>query len=169
MSATRILTCRASGSPNLIQVLSLGKQVLTGVFPRTVDQHVSTGPLDLVWCPDSGLLQLAHSFDPNEMYGDSYGYRSGLNGSMVRHLTHKASYLERLVELSSGDVVLDIGSNDATSLKAYQTSGIKRIGIDPTGKKFANYYTDGIVLVPDFFRQSVSWQFRRSTPRSSHR
>ena len=53
------------------------------------------------------------------MYGDNYGYRSGLNESMVRHLTNKIKTLENLVKLTEKDLVLDIGSNDATSLKAY--------------------------------------------------
>ena len=48
-------------------------------------------------------------------------------------------------------MVLDIGSNDATTLKAYGTAGLKRVGIDPTGNKFKQYYTDGIQLIPDFF------------------
>src|SRR3546814_7437944 len=74
------------------------------------------------------------------MYGDNYGYRSGLNQSMVDHLTSKIRYLERLIPLTTGDVVLDIGSNDCTTLKAYERNDIKRIGIDPTGKKFAEYY-----------------------------
>ncbi len=143
--------CRVSGSKNLVPVLSLGNQVLTGVFPRSISEKVTSGPLDLVWCPDSGLLQLRHSYDPAEMYGQNYGYRSGLNQSMVNHLTEKVNYLERLIQLGPGDVVLDIGSNDATLLKAYSVNGIKRIGIDPTGQKFAEYYTDDIVLVPDFF------------------
>ena len=55
----------------------------------------------------------------DEMYGESYGYRSGLNGSMVKHLTHKIKTLERLVPLNEKDSVIDIGSNDATTLKAY--------------------------------------------------
>jgi hypothetical protein len=105
----------------------------------------------LVWCPDSGLLQLKHSYEPSEMYGENYGYRSGLNQSMINHLTDKVAYLERLVRLSAGDVVLDIGSNDATTLKAYQTAGIHRIGVDPTGRKFAQYYPEEVVLVADFF------------------
>jgi hypothetical protein len=36
-------------------------------------------------------------------------------------------------------------------LKAYQTSGVRRIGVDPTGKKFEKYYTVDIELIPDFF------------------
>jgi hypothetical protein len=147
--------CRISGSETLIPVLELGSQALTGVFPPTREDPVTYGPLSLVWCPHSGLLQLGHSYDLAEMYGDNYGYRSGLNQSMVRHLTQKIRELERLVDLTPADTVVDIGSNDATSLKAYSTPGIARVGIDPTGSKFRSHYTDGIVLVPDFFSADV--------------
>ena len=152
MTAYRKLqACRLSGSDHLVSVLNLGTQALTGVFPKTREQSVTSGPLELVWCPDSGLLQLGHSYDPGEMYGENYGYRSGLNQSMVDHLTDKVSFLERTAGLRSGDVVLDIGSNDATTLKAYATAGLTRIGIDPTGEKFRAYYPNGIGLIPDFF------------------
>jgi C-methyltransferase C-terminal domain/Putative zinc binding domain/Methyltransferase domain len=143
--------CRIADSSHLVSVLNLGHQALTGVFPRTAAEKVTVGPLELVWCPDSGLLQLRHSYEPSEMYGENYGYRSGLNQSMVSHLTEKVAYLERLIQPQSGDVVVDIGSNDCTTLKAYKTAGLRRIGIDPTGKKFLEYYPSDITLVPDFF------------------
>ncbi len=82
-------SCRISDSDALIPVVDLGTQHLTGVFPKTVDQEVTSGPLGLVWCRDSGLLQLSHSYDLGEMYGENYGYRSGLNQSMVEHLQNK--------------------------------------------------------------------------------
>ena len=151
----QITRCRVDGSQNLVSVLNLGYQALTGVFPKTVTEEVTVGPLELVWSPTSGLLQLKHSYESSEMYGDNYGYRSGLNQSMVNHLTDKIAYLERLQPLKLGDVVVDIGSNDATTLKAYKTAGIHRIGIDPTGKKFASYYPADIKLVPDFFSASA--------------
>ncbi|MDR3417124.1 MAG: hypothetical protein P4L83_13145 [Nevskia sp.] len=59
------------------------------MFPRSTTKPVTAGPLRLSWCPQSGLLQLANSYDLGEMYGENYGYRSGLNQSMVRHLTQK--------------------------------------------------------------------------------
>lgn len=147
---SEIKNCRISKSSNLINVLSLGEQYLTGVFPVSKDVQVSKGPLDLVWCPDSGLLQLKQSYSSEEMYGENYGYRSGLNESMVRHLQNKVNMLARMVSLTSGDAVLDIGSNDATTLKAYDSS-LKRIGVDPTGMKFKEYYEESMLLVPDFF------------------
>jgi hypothetical protein len=149
-----IKQCRISGSKDLVSVLNLGHQVLTGVFPKSTSEQITRGPLELVWCPDGGLLQLRHTYESSEMYGENYGYRSGLNQSMVNHLTEKVRYLERMTDLKPGDCVLDIGSNDATTLKAYAAAGIKRIGIDPTGKKFAQYYTEEIRLIPDFFSAS---------------
>ena len=143
--------CRVSGSKNLVSVLDLGEQVLTGVFPASKDEFVESGPLELLWCPDSHLVQLRHSFEPTKMYGDNYGYRSGLNGSMVRHLQQKVRALEGMMDLRDGDIVLDIGSNDATTLKSYANPKLKRLGIDPTGKKFQEYYPKNVALVPDFF------------------
>ncbi len=151
---SEINKCRISGSTNLITVLSLGEQYLTGVFPKSKDEQITKGPLDLVWCPDSGLLQMKQSYNLDEMYGDNYGYRSGLNSSMVKHLTNKIKTLERLIHLTENDLVIDIGSNDATSLKAYSGKH-KKVGIDPTGKKFQEFYTNEISLIPDFFSASI--------------
>lgn len=150
-----IEACRVGKRSDLVSVLNLGEQALTGVFPRNASEQITKGPLELVWSPSSGLLQLRHSYEASEMYGDNYGYRSGLNQSMVDHLTSKVRYLERLVGPVSGDVVLDIGSNDCTTLKAYAVSGLKRIGIDPTGRKFAEYYPSDVVLAPDFFSADI--------------
>ncbi len=148
---TEIKKCRVCSSKNLKTVLNLGVQALTGVFPSSPDEAVPSGPVELVWCGDCGLLQMAHSYEPDEMYGENYGYRSGLNASMVKHLTDKIRYLQRIVPLHKDNVVLDIGSNDASSLKAYQVEGLRKIGIDPTGGKFKKYYTEDITLVEDFF------------------
>lgn len=158
---TEVKKCRICRSSSLLEVLSLGEQHLTGVFPKTTDTPVTKGPLGMVWCQDCGLLQLKQSYSLDEMYGDNYGYRSGLNASMVAHLTHKIRGLERLVNLSSSDVVIDIGSNDATSLKAYSGKH-RKVGIDPTGKKFAAFYTEDIALIPDFFSAEV---FRAKFPK----
>ena len=147
-------TCRICGSKNLIEVLSLGEQVLTGVFPGPGQSEPTSGPLGLIWCSDCGLLQMKQSYDIKEMYGDNYGYRSGLNTSMVSHLNQKVRMLENLTHLKEGDAVLDIGSNDGTLLSAYSTK-CNRIGIDPTGTKFKQFYPKEIKLIPEFFSEFV--------------
>ena len=137
-------------------ILDLGSQVMSGAFPRSRDEAIDAGPLQLVKCIGEegrvcGLVQLAHTFDLQSMYGDAYGYRSGLNASMVRHLHEKVSYIEKLAPLRPGDLIIDIGSNDGTTLAAYPSDRYDLVGVDPTGRKFASYYKPHIRLIPDFF------------------
>jgi NDP-4-keto-2,6-dideoxyhexose 3-C-methyltransferase len=138
-----ITQCRICGGTHLQTVMSLGDQALTGVFPKTPDQAVTTGPVDLVRCAAAdgcGLVQLRQSYDLSEMYGMNYGYRSGLNASMVRHLQAKVEKILGLGLLQPGDTVIDIGSNDATTLRSYPADQYELVGVDPTGVKFASYY-----------------------------
>jgi NDP-4-keto-2,6-dideoxyhexose 3-C-methyltransferase len=153
----KVERCRICGNTNLVRILDLGEQMLTGVFPRDKGQQVTTGPLRLVKCmgEDScGLVQMEHSYALGEMYGDNYGYRSGLNKSMVAHLHRKVARIQQLVELKAGDLVVDIGSNDSTTLQAYPR-GLELVGIDPTGTKFSSYYPAHIQLIPDFFSAAL--------------
>jgi NDP-4-keto-2,6-dideoxyhexose 3-C-methyltransferase len=85
------------------------------------------------------------------MYGDNYGYRSGLNPSMVRHLHAKVARILNMVDLTDHPIVLDIGSNDGTTLSAYPADQCTRVGMDPTATKFRQYYPEGVTVIPDFF------------------
>jgi C-methyltransferase C-terminal domain/Putative zinc binding domain/Methyltransferase domain len=147
--------CRICGNAHLVNVLDLGVQALTGTFPRDKSASITSGPLRLVKCTGRedacGLLQLEHSYDLREMYGENYGYRSALNVSMVAHLHGKVRRILESVLLEDGDLIVDIGSNDSTTLQAYPERGPILVGIDPTGVKFAHHYPPHIHLIPDFF------------------
>jgi NDP-4-keto-2,6-dideoxyhexose 3-C-methyltransferase len=151
----QVTACRICGNHNLQCILDLGSQTLTGVFPKNKDPlAITSGPLRLVKCVGEGvcgLVQLEHSYDLGEMYGLNYGYRSGLNQSMVEHLRNKVDRICNSVELKPGDLVLDIGSNDSTTLQCYPNQGLHLVGIDPTGVKFSSFYPAYIDLIPDFF------------------
>ncbi len=150
---TPLPSCRICGNTTLVPILSLGNQFLTGVFPRSCDRRITCGPLDLVKCHGENscsLLQLGHSYDSSEMYGENYGYRSGLNQSMVGHLRSKVEGLQGIVPVGAGDVVLDIGSNDGTLLACYP-QGPTLVGMDPTASKFRRFYQPRIQVIPDFF------------------
>jgi NDP-4-keto-2,6-dideoxyhexose 3-C-methyltransferase len=147
--------CRVCGNAELEPVIDLGMQALTGVFPRSIDQKVPVEPLDLVRCAGSpgacGLVQLRHSCDPAQMYGENYGYRSGLNPSMIQHLANVAQDAKRRVQLSPGDLALDIGSNDGTLLRALGAPGITLTGMDPTADKFREFYPPNVNVIPEVF------------------
>lgn len=153
-----INSCRICGNTHLESLIVLGEQTLTGVFPKDKSTKITSGPLELVKCYSHdgkdvcGLVQLKHSFDSNEMYGDNYGYRSGLNQSMVKHLRGIVSEITKLIELNEGDVIIDIGGNDSTLLQAYPADkGLNLMVIDPTSNKFKQYYPAHINNTADFF------------------
>jgi len=160
MIPTKIERCRICRNKHLVEVCDLGEQALTGIFPKSASQAVTVGPLRLTKCvgdPDHacGLLQLAHSYELTELYGSNYGYRSGLNPSMVRHLQQKVARILSIAPLRAGDLVIDIGSNDGTTLSSYPQGQYTLIGIDPTGQKFRQYYPAHVELAPDFFSAAL--------------
>ena len=157
-----ISKCRICGGDQLLIVMSLGEQTLTGVFPRLREEKITSGPVDLVQCislDGCGLVQLKQSYNLSEMYGQNYGYRSGLNSGMVKHLQGKIKKIIDLDILEPGDLIIDIGSNDATSLLAYPKGVYNLVGIDPTGAKFSSFYPPEIHLIPDFFSAELVSKF----------
>ena len=158
MAYTTIERCRICGSSQLNFVLDLGEQALTGVFPQSPTEQVPSGPLTLVKCDEEsggcGLVQLRQSYDGSLMYGENYGYRSGLNKSMIRHLQHRVQCAMEMASPEPGDFIIDIGSNDSTTLRFYPTD-LELLGVDPTGEKFKEYYPTRVQLLPDFFKADL--------------
>jgi len=161
MSYQEITRCRICGNTNLVPILDLGTQALTGVFPK-IGEEVEESPVVLVKCHGEGacgLVQIRHSVSLEKMYGENYGYRSGLNRSMVEHLKGLSRYCVSQVALKAEDRILDIGSNDGTLLGSYLDlqkdglvpEGVSLVGMDPTIRKFGHHYRDGISKVADFF------------------
>lgn len=155
----KIKQCRICGNEHLPVVLDLGKMALTGVFPK-IEEEVEEGPLTLVKCSDEtgeccGLLQLGHNYDLSQLYGDNYGYRSGLNQSMVDHLQSVVRGIEKTVDLKDDDLVIDIGSNDGTTLRSYRNQNLDLVGIDPSAEKFKMFYPNHIQIIPEFFSSKL--------------
>lgn len=121
-------TCRVTEG-SLREVFDLGHLPIS-CFPLPQDPSPEKHPLKLAFNEESGLLQLCHTVDPDEMYSQ-YWYMSGVNQSMklaLKSIVDQA--LLRQGNLQQGDIVLDIASNDGTLLSAYPNT-LFRVGIDP--------------------------------------
>lgn len=161
-------TCRICGSAALTPVVSLGDQHISGAFagPDGKPPVQRRIPLDLVRCDPSkdqnacGLVQLRHSVPPKVLYR-SYWYRSGINQTMRDHLSSITRMAEDLVQPKAGDLAMDIGCNDGTLLKSYQTPGLKILGFDPAANIVAYARANGVPVVNDFFSAA---SFRQASP-----
>lgn len=145
-------TCRSCGSGRLRSILSLGEQYVSNFV--TGKEGGLRAPLDLVLCEPvrggCGLLQLQHTVEAGFLYRN-YWYRSGVNRSMREALADIARAAERVVSLHPGDMVVDIGSNDGTLLRAYETPDLVRVGFEPATNLMPYAQERGTVTVNDFF------------------
>ncbi len=145
----KILTCRNCKTKKLNFLFSLGKISFTGKFPKK-NQRIKKAPLDLVMCKQCKLVQLSHKFNLRYLYGPDYGYRSGINTTMVNHLNKVVLQAIKKVKLKKNDMVLDIASNDGTLLKNY-SNNIITFGIDPLVNKYKKNYKNINFKVSNFF------------------
>ena len=149
--------CRSCGQRNLAHLVSLGDIHLSGHFP-SLGEAVESGVLALVGCLTEngcGLVQLGNDYDQEVLYGSNYGYRSGLNLSMVDHLKSKVGKIMDEWGPLSHELILDIGSNDGTTLSMYPRTFTNLVGVDPTSQKFAHHYPPHVKFVSDFFSRDL--------------
>lgn len=137
-------------------IWNLGEQFLGSRFPKLEEGDPPKSSLILVKCSKCGLVQLNNTVESSELYFHQYGYRSGINSTMRNHLKGIVEYIRAIVSLSENDVVLDIGSNDSTLLNCY--SEVRKVGIDPTGKQFKEFYNSETLLVSDFFTAKTYYE-----------
>ncbi len=145
----KISNCRICKSSKLVNLFSLGKLCFTGKFPSK-KQIIKKEPIKLILCKNCQLVQLAHNFDLKYLYGPDYGYRTGINKTMLNHVRNITRLLTKKKSLKKTDMVLDIASNDGSLLNSYKSSVIK-FGIDPILKKYEKNYKDIDYYLADFF------------------
>jgi len=128
-------TCRISGEP-LIPLFTLEQLHISDFIPPNEDQpeNIQKVELKMMLAPTSGLVQLAHTASPDDMYR-RYWYRSGTNATMTKELKNVAEKAAQLAHLKKGDVFLDIGCNDGTLLK-FVPPEVVRVGFDPALNTF---------------------------------
>ena len=138
----KINKCRLCKSDSFEPVFDLGNQYFTGIFPIP-GQKIHSTPLNLISCKNCNLLQLEHSYDKTKLYGEFYGYESSLNSWMINHLKENVKYVLDQSILENPKKILDIGSNDGTTLKFFDKAELL-IGVDPIALKYKNKYPDDI-------------------------
>lgn len=144
-----ITQCRSCKSGKLKDILSLGDQYLS----HFISEGESKGekyPLDLVLCEECFLLQLKTTVDSSLLYGEDYGYRSGINNTIKADLAEVASRAMDEGIVKEGDAFLDIGANDGTLLANYPKEYF-RVGCEPIKKLAELCKENADVVVNDFF------------------
>ena len=104
----KLINCRLCNSNNIKTSINLGQSVYSGIFQNLTSEKIPKVNISLCKCMECGLVQLYDIFDIEYMYGETYGYRSGLNKSMVEHLTNFVREIESIVNIEENDNILDL-------------------------------------------------------------
>ncbi len=150
------MECQICSSKNLFKFLSLGEQPPSDRFLKEEDLNKKEPkyPLEVFFCNNCKLVQLMHAVDPKLLFTDSFVYTTGSSGELVKNFSELVSGLTQRFSLSSGDFVIDIGSNDGTLLSNYSKE-VKVLGIDPSeSAKLA--IQNGIPTLREFFNETTA-------------
>lgn len=131
----------------LTSLLDLG-EIHISTFLDTNDNPPPKVPLELMECKNCGLMQLHHTVDGDVMYRE-YWYKSSLNKSMVDALKDVVDKTLDRVELSPGDIVVDIGANDGTLFRQYpKWADVIKVAFEPSNVSDASASN---ILIKDYF------------------
>ncbi len=144
--------CRLCGSRSLDCVVTLVPTPPANAFLSFVEKKKSQDvfPLELNLCAECGHAQLGHVIDPSLLFSD-YAYVSGTSASFVSHFRSYADVVWALSGAVSGNLVVDIGSNDGTLLRAFRNLGAEIQGVDPARRIAALAEASGIPTIAKFF------------------
>ncbi len=146
------MKCRNCKKNKFKKVVNMGSQPISSVFPEKKHYNLKSYPLDLYECQNCKLVQFSKLAPLEDMYGQTYGYRTSLSNLMVDHMYSKYLSIVKKNFLKKNDNILDIGSNDGTFLNFFAKKNLYNLyGIDPSAEKFKNYYNKNIKLIYNFF------------------
>ena len=162
-----IAPCRVCDSTALELAVDLGHHPWCNHFLRK--EEIGTEPcypLRVVYCHNCGTAQLDYTVPKEVMFGD-HTYLSGVTRSLSDHFQRVAQEVDerflrnvgnsgRSPKLRLADKsVLDIGSNDGTQLKHFQTLGCDVLGVESSRTTARIAQEQGVPTVNAFFNAEL--------------
>src|SRR5438094_1038273 len=159
--------CRICEADALKSVLDLGLQPLANSFikPDEVGRPEPRDPLELARCTSCGHVQLSVTV-PAEIMFRNYLYVSGTSDTIPAHFAEYAKDVaERFVP--KGGLVVEIGSNDGTLLRAFDRGTVRVLGVEPARNIAAMANAAGIPTLEEFFGEAIASEIAAKHGRAS--
>jgi hypothetical protein len=150
-------TCRVCQGHRLEQFLDLGDQPHCNslLVPAQLEHPEPFYPLKVWFCYDCTTVQIDHTVPKEEMFNE-YLYVSGTTETLRAHFRASAERLVENLGLASGDLVVDIGSNDGTWLKSYTPWKLRMLGVEPASNLSLQANAEGVSTLNRFFEADTA-------------
>lgn len=153
--------CRGCGGKDLFLALALGKSPIANNLLSHATQLVPSFPLELRICSDCTLGQVGEFETPETIFSD-YPYLSSTSQSWIDSNKEFAREIFESEEIGSGDLVVELASNDGYLLKSFLAMGASVLGVEPAKNIAAIAISDGVPTIPEFFGQALARKMRDS-------
>ncbi len=127
------------------------------VSAEHVNEPQDVYPLDVYQCRDCGHLQNLDIVDPQVLFR-IYTYRTAVSLGLVEHFRQYAKAVTTDLAVPANSLVVEIGSNDGSLLKAFKSLGMRVLGIDPARDIAQTASQEGIPTIPEFFNSALARQ-----------
>ena len=150
-------TCRLCESSRLDLVLPIRPSAIGDAFipKERLSEPQSTYPLDTYLCLDCGHLQNIDLVNPEILFRE-YTYRSSASMGLVEHFKTYARAVVEDQKIPQSSLVVELGSNDGSLLKAFKALGMRVVGVDPARSIAAAATAEGIPTLPEFFSADIA-------------
>jgi SAM-dependent methyltransferase len=156
-SVRSIEACRLCTSGDLGRHVDFGEVPLGNNLQESAEaaKAAEAYPLEVKRCAECGHFQLGVAVAPELLYATNYTYLSGIGASFVKHFEAYAEWVEQSCELPARALVVDVGSNDGTCLKAFQRRGHQVCGVDPASLAAGIANENGVETLNAFFDRAA--------------
>jgi len=149
--------CRFCGSGLTYEACDFGDQPLANhIVPMEAPAEPDPRfPLRVMVCTACLLAQLEKTADPAMMFGE-YTYLSSVSAFWREHAARFAGHATARFALTNQSLVMEIGSNDGTTLSEFAARGIPCLGIDPAANVAAEARRRGVPTLTAFFGERTA-------------
>lgn len=154
--------CRSCEHDALKQVLSLGTTPLADrlLTENMLAQDEPKFPLTVYFCPKCGLVQIAETVPPEQLFCEDYPYYSSFSPALLEHSRLNAEELIASRGLGQDSLVVELASNDGYMLKNFHERSIPVLGIDPAEGPAGVAREAGIETMCTFFTRDLARELR---------
>jgi hypothetical protein len=112
-------------------------------------------PLGIHQCAACGHLQVIYFGNPELQYRD-YVYTTSISLGLPEHFRAYAAEIVAALDLPAAGLVVELGSNDGTLLRAFNERGMRVLGIDPAHRIAEAATVSGIPTISEFFSSALA-------------
>jgi SAM-dependent methyltransferase len=141
-------------SRNIELALPLARSAIGNDYFPTVQQQEEFA-LSLWLCRECGNVQIEDIVHPDVLFR-SYTYSTTSSLGLVKHFQQYAEGAVRRAGVAAGALIVDIGSNDGSLLKAFKELGFKVLGVDPAVQIARRATEDGVETLPEYFTADLA-------------